>query len=454
MDRRTFLKAAGALAMTAGCAPDIAPFGAIAPLPVADGLPKRADDARFPFGVQAGGVEPTSIRLWSFATEGSAYTAWLWRIDDDQIQDVVRVPLDRDADGYLVYEATDLLPGATYCYAFATDDAGKRSVVGRFVTAPDEDDLRPLTLACATCTSWRKQPWIALERLAAFDFDLTLHMGDMVYADNAKDQDEYRKLWLQALADPGYRALLPRAAKLHVWDDHEFWNNPDPEANPERIALGKAAFFQNTAAHQGEDGKLWRSYRFGRTAEIILLDARTERRPSTIGTDDLYLSTAQLDFVEERLRTSPARFKVMMNSLPITRMPDLYPSSDDRWQGYRTQRDQILEVLEDDFAARGTLFLSGDFHMGFVAHAETEGLHRRIIDIAVGPSGNSENPFGDGPLQDIALTDAQFDFITGRMCATLVTLDPARGEVDVKFVDAETGETLHEQTLTPGEEEA
>jgi alkaline phosphatase D len=450
VDRRTFLQTIGALAAGGACAPDVAPFDDVPRPPLPALLPRDEDTARFPLGVQSGGLGPSEIKLWSFAVADAAHEAWIWRVDDDGALETTRVDVAADAHGVLRLDAQDLRAGTEYFYAFATTDGRARSVVGRFVTAPTDDQAPPLVLACATCTTWRHQPWTALERMATLDFDVLLHLGDMLYADAAKDADAYRRLWRRALADPGYRALLPRAAKIHAWDDHEFWNNPDPEEDPARIAIARAAFFENTCAHEGPDGRLWRSYRFGATAEILLLDARTERRPSTIGGDDVYLSQEQLDFVQERLRGSEARFKIVMNSLPITRMPDLYPGGEDRWQGYRRQRDQLLEVLEDDDAARGVVFLGGDFHIGFVGHAEPDGVHRRLVEIGVGPSGNTDNPFS-GPLRDVGLPASQFDFVTGRKCATTIALDPAAGEARVQFVDGETGAVLFDATLTPGE---
>ena len=449
MDRRAFLKTIGALAAggaAGACAPAIAPFGRAPPPPLPDALPAREDIARFPFAVQSGGLGPGEIEVWSVSLLRAPHVLWLWRVDDDGTLATTRADVEPDDEGVLRHRPADLAAGVEYFYAFVADDGDARSAVGRFVTAPTEDQAPPLVLAAATCTTWRKQPWTALQRLAAMDFDVLLHMGDMVYADAARDAEQYRRLWRRALADPGYRALLPRAAKIHAWDDHEFWNNFDPASDPARVEVARRAFFEHTCAHEGPDGRVWRSWRFGGTAEVLLLDARTERRPD----DGVYLSQDQLDFFAERLTTSTARFKIVMNSLPITRMPDLYPGAEDRWQGYRAQRDQLLEVLEDDDAARGTLFLGGDFHIGFVGHAEADGVHRRLVEIGVGPSGNTDNPFS-GPLRDFGLPASQFDFVTGRMCATTIALDPETGEARVSFVDGETGDVLFDETITPGE---
>ena len=108
----------------------------------------------------------------------------------------------------------------------------------------------------------------------------------------------------------------------------------------------KAAFFENTAQRPGPDNRLWRSYRWGRTAEILLLDARTERLPSTRLDDGVYLGDEQLEHVKTRLAESDCAFKIVLNSVPVTTMPPVWPSDDDRWQGYQRQRDELLAVQQ------------------------------------------------------------------------------------------------------------
>jgi alkaline phosphatase D len=441
--RRSFLKAAAGLAI-AGCG---IPSPGRRDVVLTSALDAVAENpAVFPYGVQAGGVETTSVLLRSQAPTIDGAELWLWGADGEVLS---REPLACDEHGYLRAEPAGLTPGTEHWYAFVTPDGGARSTVGRFVTSFAEDELRPLTLAGVTCTNWRYQPWRALERTALEDFDVLLHLGDMAYNDGAHTAEEYRASWRRALADPGYRALLPRAAMYHAWDDHEFWNNLDPEAEPERMSIARDAFFESLPQRQGEGGRLWRSYRWGLTAEILVLDARTERRPSTRETEGTFLGPEQLQWVDETLRNSPCRFKLLMNSVPITQMPWLWPEDGDKWSGWQIQRDAILEVLEDDDAARGTVFISGDTHTGFIAHVEETGIHRRILEVAVGPSG-SANPFGWEILRGLTLPGGQFEYGSDRFAATTIRLDPDSGEMRVRFKDFETDELLHDGTYEPG----
>jgi phosphodiesterase/alkaline phosphatase D-like protein len=414
-----------------------------------DALPRLEDDWMFPLGVQAGDVDQTSVRLWSYAPIPRDVNLWLW----DAEGTVLRTePMSVDRHGVTGPILEGLTPGAEYFYAFCTEGAGARSAIGRFVTAFADGERRPLTIAAATCTHTRTAPWRALERTALLDFDLVLHLGDMSYNDAARTESDYHAEWRRTLADPGYRALLPRAATYHAWDDHEFWNDADAEQDPERMEIAREAFYACRPQRRGPDGQAWQSHRWGDTVEFFVLDTRTERLPSTREDEAIYLGRQQMDWLKEGLTESSARFKVLMNSVPFTRMPDFWLMSHDRWQGYERQRGELLELLEDDDVARGTLILSGDFHVGFVSHVEVEGTHRRLNEVAVGPSGNI-NPLGGDWLRDFAFPDDRFDWASDRLSATTLRFDPDAGEVTVTFVDAETGDVSWEQVLRPGEDD-
>jgi hypothetical protein len=95
-------------------------------------------------------------------------------------------------------------------------------------------------------------------------------------------------------------------------------------------------------------------------------------------------------------------------------------------------------------------FLSGDFHVGFVARVERDGFHRQTFEVAVGPGGNLNNPLGfvgdAGILRDQIFPDDQFLYGRGALAATTLRFDPIAGTVQIRFVD-EDGGVLFDQTL-------
>jgi alkaline phosphatase D len=469
LDRRSFLRlgavAAGAAAfgLSAACAPGEPPV-LDTDEPVnpddfdsaerVDFAPDDVtlDETAFPLGVQSGGMTAATALLWGYAEEAGDKRLRVWREVEEagQVGLVADETVSPNDGGFFSFDVDGLAPATWYHYAFFDDALGRRSTIGRFRTAWPEDWLRPLRVGAFTCTNWDHMPYVAVEKTGEEELDLCVHLGDMSYNDGAVTRDEYREKWKSTLADPGYRAALPRQGMYFAWDDHEISNDLNPERFPaEQLATAKDAFFEALPARRGADGQLWRSYRWGRTAEFFVMDCRTERIPSTLDTEDaVYISDEQFDWLKGALTDSPCHFKVLLNSVPATRFPTLWALSGDRWQGYAAQRQQLLDFLEDN-SLENTFFLSGDFHVGLVSRLEADGFHRRTFEVAVGPSGNLGNPLGflmeQEDYREDVLPSSQFLYGKGRIAVTTLVFDPRADAVRIQFVDPETGESYFDQ---------
>src|SRR5690606_34767452 len=151
---------------------------------------------------------------------------------------------------------------------------------------------------------------------------------------------------------------------------HEFTNNLNPEAiDPAQLHAAKEAFFEAlpiepSSVASGDEPRLWQSHRRGRSVEGITPDCRTGRRPCARTSDaSAYLGEEQLAWLKTTLRDSPCHFKVVLNSVPMTFMPELWALAGDRWQGYASAREDLLSFIEEQ-DVENVWFLSGDFHMG------------------------------------------------------------------------------------------
>lgn len=419
-----------------------------------------ADPEAFPIGVQASGLESTSALLLAAATSGEAQRLRIWRdAEPGRVKLVQELELQPE-DGFLRTRIRGLGPGR-YRYAFFDSNLSRRSPIGTFRTPFAPDDLRPLSIGGLVCSHQRNRPFRALELVAADPPDVLCHLGDMSYNDAARTLDEYRALWRDQLSQPGYVDAFASAGLYATWDDHEIDNNFSmTSVEPERFAAGRQAYLETVAIEPGVGGRLWRSYRWGKTAEFFVLDCRSERLPSTRQTPEAqYLSRAQLDWLKDGLVRSPCRYKVILNSVPITRFPELWaPGLADRWEGYPAQRAELLDhLVAQDLT--GVLFLTGDFHCGFISRIEPEGPASRYFEIAVGPTANGPNPLtilsesGAVPRGDV-FPEGQFLFGSGVVAATTtVTLDPLNEEVGVRFVDARSatkGNVLYDGLLPSG----
>jgi alkaline phosphatase D len=480
MDRRRFLQlTAASLAVTPfmqACGTDEKP-GPKGPPPVdADAFDHgtsvafspeavAVDEARFACGVQAGNMRSTadgaSLLAWTaLDVESSDLRLRVWRESDNEgeVVLVTDVAATADADGFVKVAVDGLAPSTWYSYAFFVGDDvigsaafTARSAIGRVRTAFAVDWLTPVTIAATTCTKADNAPFTALERLAEQDADLFVHLGDMVYADGSSTREDYRAHWRASLTDPGYRALLAKQGGYFVWDDHEFDNNLDPETlSTTKLENAEAEFYANLPMAKNDQGKLWQSWAWGKTVEIFALDCRTERLPSTMGTDaPVYLSPEQMAWLKASLKASTCHFKVILNSVPMTRMSDMWPHKGDRWQGYEVPRQELLDFLEEN-QIENVWFLSGDFHVGFVARVEPTGYAKNIFEAAVGPGGNLGNPLGylatqDGYQEQIFPSD-QFLYGAGKLAATTLTFDPIEDRVHVKYVGVD-GDVLFDQKI-------
>lgn len=458
MDRREFLELSvgtmTALGLSA-CGDDAAPERKVAapePEPNDGAVVVSFDleryttsDEAFPRGVQAGGMTSSSAILLVHTARTGSLQLRVWR--DASVAGSIKLVHEREvqaSDGFIKLRVEGLGAG-WYHFAFFDEAALEKSRVGRFRTAFADGDLRPLEICGFACTNLTRAPFTALSMTAELEPDLLVHLGDMVYADEAETLEGYREVWARTLSDPGYKDAYARAGLYATWDDHEFQNNPNPERiDPAKLAMAKQAYFESVAIDTDPEGRIWRSHRWGHTAEIFVLDCRTERKPSTRETEAAeYLGPEQTSWFLGALEASPCVFKIVLNSVPFSRLAGLWEVGvPDRWQGYAAQRERVLQHLIDR-NIENVVFLSGDFHCAFIARVEPSGPGARYWEILVGPTGpNAPNPIatladsGDLPREDV-FPESQFLFGTGnRFSTTQLTFDPLNLELRARFVSA------------------
>lgn len=421
-----------------------------------DGIPM--DETTFPLAVMAGAMKPTSVLLSTLIDDARPKRLRIWRDhpQDGMVHLIDDLDVTPDADGYGKTRIENLCPGTWYRYGYFADDGTgtltARSLVGEFRTALEENTLEPLTVALTSCNGYPNRPWPALLTTAEEYYDLFIHLGDMAYNDGSMSLEDFRQSWRRHLAvsdggtQMGMARAYARAGLYATWDDHEVGDNFDPETVDPALLRNAIDAYWELIPLEGEDEghRLWRSYRWGKTAEFIILDCRGERLPSTRETPQAqYISPEQMAWLQTRLAQSPCQFKVVVNSVPITNMPGIWDvAAEDRWEGYPAQRDALLDFIESE-AIDNVWFVAGDFHVCFVGRVEPgdQGVVGRTWEIAC--TGGNTNPLGT------SLPGDQFPYRTSSPRATLLTFDPAANAVNVRFIDPETGDDAYNESLTP-----
>ncbi len=399
--------------------------------------------ATFPLGVACGDAIDDTAVFWTRYAGTRELELVVWEMAADvYARTVVSMVVVSVEGGFVHADVTGLAPGARHRYVFFEREGGvrvTRSEIGRMRAPLAADALEPLRLGACSCTSNARVADTLARAGQRDDLDVFLYLGDTAYNDGAESLGEYRDSWEESLARPGYRAIRAAAGALATWDDHEFDNDWNPETfDPAQRASAIQTFFEHQPLRRDAAApeRVWKSVRWGRTAEIFVLDCRAERRPSTRSTAAAeYVSRAQMDWLKTALTASDAVFKIIMNSVPIADFPGAFDfAQNDRWEGYAAQRTEILRHIDDN-AIGGVLWVAGDFHLASAQRVSTSGPGATQVEILAGPGAQSGN------LLARFLGGDQFDFATGDNNYTVIELDPATGGARIWWIDGD-GSTL------------
>jgi len=222
--------------------------------------------------------------------------------------------------------------------------------------------------------------------------DFFVALGDMIYADGAcradgalgnaqipgpppaLDLESFRAHWRYNRADAGTQRLLASTTYYAVWDDHEVRNDFGPGDDaaseaPERhlFEAGEAAF--RDWAPVDDAAPLHRQFRWGRHAEVFLLDTRGRRdvnaAPDTGREPKSLLGAAQRAWLQAGLAGSTATWKFVVSSVPMS-----IPTGEDArdgWAdgggstGFERELVAILRQAARD-RVRGLVWITTDVH--------------------------------------------------------------------------------------------
>ncbi|MEV7788040.1 alkaline phosphatase D family protein [Streptomyces sp. NPDC088106] len=420
--RRTVVKAAAATAALAG--------------PLAAALPARAarQAPAFLHGVASGDPLPDGVLLWTRVTPvpeaipGSGLgpdTEVSWTVARDKaFTDVVArgSTLATTASDHTVKaDIRGLRPATDYWFRFSS--GGTDSPAARTRTAPAADAaVTGLRFGVVSCSNWEAGHFSAYRHLAARgDLDAWLHLGDYIYeyatgeygtrgavvrphapAHEILTLADYRVRHGKYKTDPDLQALHTRAPVIAIWDDHEIANdtwsggagNHTEGAEGSwaaRQAAAKQAYFEWMPVRPALAGTTYRRLRFGRLADLSLLDLRSFRSQQvSTGDGDVddpdrtLTGRAQLDWLKAGLSASDTTWRLVgtsvmispfsVGSLPASLLKPLakllglpqegLALNTDQWDGYTDDRRELLAHLRAN-AIRNTVFLTGDIHMAW-----------------------------------------------------------------------------------------
>jgi len=365
----------------------------------------------FRHGVASGDPLKDRVILWTRVTPAAGAEAkpvdvrWIVATDAGLTRIVRRgkTRASADRDFTVKVDAGGLDAGRPYFYAFEVEK--ERSRVGRTKTLPTAADR--LRLAHVCCSNYPAGFFNVYSCLANRDeLDAVVHVGDYiyefqngVYGDGAPlfripeprreavTLSDYRIRYATYRTDLDLQNAHARHPFIAVWDDHEITNdawsggavNHNPELGegdwPTRRAAAYRAYLEWMPIRESNKSfHLYRSFRFGTLAHLVMLDTRGLRDQQVVPTDldglvreqRTLLGDAQEHWLFDQLQSSSRAGdhwrilgqQVMFSRLALRGRPVVLA---DAWDGYQAARERVLNFVEKE-RIRDVAILSGDIH--------------------------------------------------------------------------------------------
>lgn len=430
-----------------------------------DGDFRGGRDPAFLHGVASGDPLHDRVILWTRVTpqKWSDEIQGRWLVGTDARLKRVRrsggFKTDVTRDFTVKIDVTGLEPGRTYYYRFET--RGAQSPVGRTKTlrVGAVDSLR---LAFASCSNYPHGYFNAYARIAARnDLDFVLHLGDYLYeyplggyanpalaglrdvvpANEIVSLTDYRLRHALYKTDADLQEAHRQHPFICVWDDHESANDAYRDGaenhNPEqgegewevrrRQAVRAYNEYMPVRSRSTFDAKLYRHFRIGNLADLVMLDTRLHGRDmqaafktgqSELPVTDPVIADAgrtllgydQEQWLEQRLWSSKAHGtrwrilgqQVMMAQLSATLGRTII--NPDQWDGYPGARARLYRHLIDN-NIDNNIVLTGDIHSSWCADLTSNPWDVASYDPASGkgvvgaefvtPAVSSPGPYSD-----------------------------------------------------------
>lgn len=432
VNRRKFL--AGSI----GIAAVLGVRGPVALMPAAPAV--VVADSMFLHGIASGDPLPAAVVLWTRVTPTptsrpgsgrgpSVMVTWEVALEAsfDRIVRRGAVRTDAKRDHTVKVDATGLRPGTDYHYRFSCD--GHRSATGRTRTAPAHTSSPArLRFGVVSCANWQAGYFSPYRHLAERgDLDAVIHVGDYIYEyqpgtysfghrevdirrhDPPRETvtlSDYRRRHAQYKTDPDLQGLHAAVPFIVTWDDHEVadgnWARGAYEHQPASegsFATRRSAAYRaydewmpvriSGTAVTGDGERIYRHLRFGRLADLSMLDLRTYRSkrveaddPAIDDSSRTITGNDQMSWLIGNLSGSESRWKLIGN--PVMIAPVMVPPrpaveeyalgqtvsltpleasapNTDVWDGFSADRRRLLDHIVDHDIG-DVVFLTGDVH--------------------------------------------------------------------------------------------
>jgi alkaline phosphatase D len=296
-------------------------------------------DVYFSHGVASGDPLQDRVILWTRVIPGDGNPRGIkvqWQISiDNQFTKVInhgRTIANPSSDFTVKIDADGLKPSQKYFYRFISE--GVTSHVGTTKTLPI-GEVSKFRIGLASCSNFPQGYFNAYQDMAAQDLDLVLHLGDYIYeypdgeyanqealdllnrhvkpAHEILTLEDYRTRYGVYRSDQNLQEVHKQHPFICVWDDHEMTNDTwktGAENHNEgegdfltRIRAARQAYHEwmpIRTHYSGKQGPIFRSFKIGDIADLIMLDTRIHGRDRGLSyQDDISLLMQWFDTSDE-----------------------------------------------------------------------------------------------------------------------------------------------------------
>ncbi len=403
-------------------------------------------DVTVTHGPCVGDVTPEGARVW--VRVESAQQAPVLEVTDADGSSTsnVAVSVDRPAvDPSLVHwRVSGLSPGHTYRYE-VRDGAGG-AVAGHrggFIRTASVERADHGVLAVGSCADEDEGTQAILAEVERWGPDAVLLLGDTPYIDSVDRAVQLRRHG-EFMAMPALQSLVRDRPLYAMWDDHDFGlNDTDGRMKGKEVARECfLAWHDNPSAGHGDQGAYFR-FNVG-PMDVFVVDtrwfARTERS-ARVQHEWTLLGEQQWRWLEEGLRTSTARWKVIASSMVFN--ASVRPFKTDFWMMYPSEYRRLVGTI-GAMHVSGVVLVSGDVHNSRVLrHPTTAQVGYDLMEVVSSPM--HERVHDSATWSPSPWVVASYP--RPNMMALLCARDDLHGaELRVRFVDAK-GDVFHDDVL-------
>jgi alkaline phosphatase D len=325
----------------------------------------KKDNIRIVHGPMLGDVTENGIGIWLRTSSESEVELNVFEENNLKRDRQKYLQSSTKSDDYVLkFNIDNLLPGTTYKYDLIVD--GKLEITGKsFSTLKEKEHLNNIRIIFGGGAGYTPAHTNTWNEISKRNPDALLLLGDNVYIDLPEMPGSFHDYtYYRRQSEASYRKLVSEVPVYSIWDDHDagtddVWMGPYVDKPNWKLPMLEHFERQWINPAYGEEGNPGCYYNFSiGDINIFMLDCRFYRT-NPFKDEKTMLGPKQKEWLKKQLLKSNGKFKLIVSSVPWS--PDAKPGSNDTWDGFSQEREEIFSFLEEN-KIEGVVLVAADRH--------------------------------------------------------------------------------------------